>query len=57
MESDGDDVADNAGFSKQGGEALNLDDDQGFNDSEDVDESDEDGSGPPAPQAKKSGDK
>lgn len=40
MESDGDEnVAQNAGFSKQGGEALNLDDDGGFNDSEDVDDS------------------
>ena len=39
MESDGDDNAAAAGFSKQGGEALNLDDDGGFNDSEDVDDS------------------
>ena len=53
MESDGDEnVAANAGFSKQGGEALNLDDDGGFNDSEDVDDS---GDGDPQdmPGAKK----
>lgn len=29
-------------FSKQGGEALNLDDNEGFNDSEDVDDVEDD---------------
>lgn len=53
MESDGDEnVANAAGFSKQGGEALNLDDDGGFNDSEDVDDS-----GDNEPQEMRGGDK
>lgn len=44
-------------FSKQGGEALNLDDNEGFNDSEEVDDVEDDDqveatkkdSGPPKP--------
>lgn len=41
MDSDAED--DNQHFSKQGGEALNLDDNEGFNDSEDVDDVEDDG--------------
>ena len=38
MESDGEEQ----NFAKQGGEALNLDDNEGFNDSEDVDDVEDD---------------
>ena len=41
MDSDNDDAI-AAGFTKQGGEALNLDDDGQFNDSEDADDMDDD---------------
>lgn len=36
------DNEDNQDFANKGGEALNLDDDGGFNDSEDVDDGEED---------------
>ena len=39
MDSDGDDPQD---FANKGGEALNLDDNDGFNDSEDVDDVEDD---------------